>query len=94
MSGISPNVRSVDGLQIRYAESEAADRPIVLLLNPWPESLYAWEPLWPKLEEHAKLIAVDLPGFGQSEAREDLFSPHVEAAGAPTHSRWLGVSRS
>jgi pimeloyl-ACP methyl ester carboxylesterase len=75
--GISPNVRPADGLQIRYAESEAADGPTVLLLNPWPESLYAWEALWPKLEEHAKLIAVDLPGFGQSEAREDLFSPHA-----------------
>jgi pimeloyl-ACP methyl ester carboxylesterase len=76
MSGeISPRVRPADGLQIRYAETEAADRPTVLLLNPWPESLYAWEALWPKLEGHAKLVAIDLPGFGQSEAREDLFSP-------------------
>jgi pimeloyl-ACP methyl ester carboxylesterase len=78
MSGeISPKVRSVDGLQIRYAESEAVAEPTVLLLNPWPESHYAWEALWPRLEAHARLIAVDLPGFGQSEAREDLFSPHA-----------------
>ena len=78
MSGeISPKVRSVDGLQIRYAESKAVAEPTVLMLNPWPESLYAWEAVWPRLQAHAKLIAVDLPGFGQSEARDDLVSPHA-----------------
>jgi len=78
MSGeISPKVRSVDGLQIRYAESKAVAEPTVLMLNPWPESLYAWEAVWPRLQAHAKLIAVDLRGFGQSEARDDLVSPHA-----------------
>jgi pimeloyl-ACP methyl ester carboxylesterase len=49
----------------------------LLLLNPWPESLYAWEPLWIRLSDHARLVAVDLPGFGKSEGREDLFSVHA-----------------
>jgi hypothetical protein len=49
-SVISPQVRSADGLLIRYAESEVVSEPTVLLLNPWPESLYAWEALWPQLE--------------------------------------------
>src|ERR1700736_4257491 len=71
-SPISPQVRSVDGLRIRYAESASVDGPTLLLLNPWPESLYAWEALWPRLSSHARLVAIDLPGFGQSEAREDL----------------------
>jgi pimeloyl-ACP methyl ester carboxylesterase len=78
MSGsISPQVRSVDGLRIRYAETASSDGPTLLLLNPWPESLYAWEALWLRLSAHARLVAVDLPGFGQSQAREDLFSPHA-----------------
>jgi pimeloyl-ACP methyl ester carboxylesterase len=76
-SAISPQVRSADGLQIRYAEPASSDGPTLLLLNPWPESLYAWEALWPRLSAHARLVAVDLPGFGQSEGREDLFSPHA-----------------
>jgi pimeloyl-ACP methyl ester carboxylesterase len=76
-SSISPQVRSIDGLQIRYAETALSDGPMLLLLNPWPESLYAWEALWPRLSAHARLVAVDLPGFGQSEARADLFSPHA-----------------
>src|SRR3954463_7821969 len=74
---ISPQVRSIDGLRVRYVESDSVDRPTVLLLHPWPESLYAWEALWGSLSTSARLVAVDLPGFGQSEAREDLYSPRA-----------------
>ncbi|PRY49035.1 pimeloyl-ACP methyl ester carboxylesterase [Geodermatophilus tzadiensis] len=67
---------TVDGLAIRYATSSA--RPDqALLLSPWPESLYAFEPMWPQLADHAQLVAVDLPGFGQSEGRPDLLSPRA-----------------
>jgi pimeloyl-ACP methyl ester carboxylesterase len=76
---ISPQVRSVDGIQIRYAETAPSDGPTLLLLNPWPESLYAWEALWPRLAADARLVAIDLPGFGKSEGRDDLFS--VQAMG-------------
>lgn len=76
-NSISPQLRSIDGLQVRYAETGAVDGATVLLLNPWPESLYAWEALWARLSAHARLVAVDLPGFGHSEARTDLFSPRA-----------------
>ena len=33
--------------------------------------------MWVSLAEHARLFAIDLPGFGASEAREDLMSPRV-----------------
>jgi pimeloyl-ACP methyl ester carboxylesterase len=74
---LDPRTRSVDGLQVRVAESAPVDGPTVLLLNPWPESLYAWETLWPRLSAHAHLVAVDLPGFGRSQARDDLFAPRA-----------------
>src|SRR3954467_14220029 len=74
---ISPQLRHVDGVEVRCAETQPVDGPTVLLLNPWPESLYAWEELWPRLSERARLIAVDLPGFGKSEARDDLYSPQA-----------------
>ena len=35
--------RTADGLVIRYAESDEAGDDTVLLLNPWPESLFAWD---------------------------------------------------
>ena len=33
--------------------------------------------MWTSLAEHASLFAVDLPGFGASERREDLLSPRA-----------------
>jgi pimeloyl-ACP methyl ester carboxylesterase len=73
---IQPQFRTIDGLSIRFAKSE--DRgDNALLLSPWPESLFAFEPMWARLAEHAHLVAVDLPGFGHSERRDDLLSPRA-----------------
>jgi pimeloyl-ACP methyl ester carboxylesterase len=69
--------RTVDGVRIRYAESDGPPARTVLLTSPWPESLYAFAPIWATLAEHARLFAVDLPGFGASERREDLLSPRA-----------------
>src|SRR5215510_3328775 len=69
--------RSLDGLKIRYADSGGSQEPRLLLTSPWPESLYAFAPMWATLAEHARLFAVDLPGFGASERREDLLSPRA-----------------
>jgi pimeloyl-ACP methyl ester carboxylesterase len=69
--------RTVDGVRIRYAESKGAHERTVLLTSPWPESVYAFASVWPSLAEHARLFAVDLPGFGQSERRADLLSPRA-----------------
>jgi pimeloyl-ACP methyl ester carboxylesterase len=69
--------RTVDGVRIRYADSGGSREPTVLLTSPWPESVYAFAPVWPALAEHARLFAIDLPGFGASERRDDLLSPRA-----------------
>jgi len=74
---MTPRHREADGLAIRYAETEGVGDETVLLLNPWPESLFAWNTIWSRLAEHARLIAIDLPGFGQSERRAELLSPRA-----------------
>ena len=73
-SSIHTQFREIDGLQIRYAESEPRQAD-ALLLSPWPESLFAFDRVWNQLAEHAHLVAVDLPGYGHSERRDDLLSP-------------------
>jgi pimeloyl-ACP methyl ester carboxylesterase len=50
---------------------------MVVLTSPWPESLYAFAPMWSSLAKHARLFAVDLPGFGASERRMDLLAPQA-----------------
>jgi pimeloyl-ACP methyl ester carboxylesterase len=69
--------RTVDGVRIRYADSGGSREPTLLLTSPWPESVYAFAPMWPTLSEHARLFAIDLPGFGASERRDDLLSPRA-----------------
>jgi hypothetical protein len=49
-TSIQPQFRTVNGLSIRYAKSEEPGRGVhALLLSPWPESLYAFEPAWSRL---------------------------------------------
>ncbi|MHB9847654.1 alpha/beta fold hydrolase [Streptomyces krungchingensis] len=77
MSEIRPRFRRIDGLSIRYAESDDLHDGQALLLSPFPESLYAYHATWSRLAERTHLVAVDLPGFGHSELREDLLTPRA-----------------
>ncbi len=79
MSETTPEVqfRTVDGVRIRYADSGGSQEPVILLTSPWPESVYAFAPIWATLAEHARLFAIDLPGFGASDRRDDLLSPRA-----------------
>ena len=73
VSLVKTQTREIDGLSIRYAES--APREVsAILLSPWPESLYTFEQMWSRLAEHAHPVAVDLPGFGHSERRDELLT--------------------
>jgi pimeloyl-ACP methyl ester carboxylesterase len=76
-TSINPQFRTLDGLSIRYAESVGPHEPTLLLTSPWPESLYAFRRVWDALAVHARLVAIDLPGFGGSERRDDLLSPRA-----------------
>ena len=76
---IRTRLRTIDGLFIRYGESEPRDAQ-ALLLSPWPESVYSYEPTWSRLAEHTHLVAIDLPGFGKSERRVAPYSRSNSAA--------------
>ena len=76
-ASIRPQFRMIDGVKIRYADSGGSERPTVVLTSPWPESLYAFAPIWTSLAEHARVFAIDLPGFGASERRDELLSPRA-----------------
>jgi pimeloyl-ACP methyl ester carboxylesterase len=73
-SPIKPRTRTIDGLSIRYAESDDPCEISAILLSPWPESIYTFEQMWTRLAEHAHLVAIDLPGFGHSERRNELLT--------------------
>ena len=68
--------RIIDGLNVRFAESDPRDDH-ALLLSPWPESLFAFDQMWDRLAEDTHLVAVDLTGFGHSERRDTLLAPRA-----------------
>ncbi len=65
---------TIDNLRIRFASHKGGYSETLILLNPLPESLYCFSPIWDALATKFDLLAVDMPGFGKSEARVDLFS--------------------
>jgi pimeloyl-ACP methyl ester carboxylesterase len=73
-SPIRPQFTTIDGLSVRFAEGGQGDHDAILL-SPWPESVYAFEPSWAALAAHAHLVAIDPPGFGKSDYRELLMNP-------------------
>lgn len=83
----------VDGLKIRFQRSEGKGRIPIVLTSPWPESLYAFQRIWPILSTQAPLVAFDLPGFGLSEGRQQLMSPRAMGEFIPKILAALGLDR-
>jgi pimeloyl-ACP methyl ester carboxylesterase len=73
---IQMQFRVIDGLSVRFAQSQDRDDH-ALLLSPWPESLLAFEPTWTRLAARTHLVAIDLPGFGHSQRSDELLSPEA-----------------
>jgi pimeloyl-ACP methyl ester carboxylesterase len=90
---MSPQFVTHEELNIRYAESKKIGAETALLLSPWPESLYAFAPVWPFLAESYSVVAVDLPGFGKSEGRSDLMSPRAMGSFVVGLAAKLGLVR-
>jgi pimeloyl-ACP methyl ester carboxylesterase len=56
----------VEGLEVFFREAGPADAPVLLLLHGFPSSSHMFRDLIPKLADKYRVIAPDLPGFGQS----------------------------
>src|SRR5262249_24835503 len=57
----------VDGFNIFYREAGSRDAPAVLLLHGFPSAGHMFRDLIPQLSDRFRVIAPDLPGFGQSD---------------------------
>jgi len=57
----------VDGLNVFYRESGPADAPAILLLHGFPSASHMFRDLIPLLSRHFRVVAPDLPGFGQTD---------------------------
>jgi pimeloyl-ACP methyl ester carboxylesterase len=78
-SPITTYFRVCDGVRVRFADTRADSDVTMLLLAPWPESLWAFRRIWNRLSAAGRVVAIDLPGFGHSDGRQELIAP--DAAG-------------
>ena len=65
---------TVDGVDIFYREAGRGDAPAILLLHGFPSASHMFRDLIPQLSGRYRVIAPDLPGFGQSaQPARDVF---------------------
>src|SRR5215207_1019884 len=79
-SPISTYFRVCDGVRVRFADTRADADTTVLLLAPWPESLWAFRRIWSRVAAVGRVVAIDLPGFGHSDGRPELIAPDTSGA--------------
>ena len=75
-SPITTYFRVSDGVRLRYADTKADSDTVVLMLAPWPESLWAFRRIWDRVTPLGRVLALDMPGFGHSDQqRPELIAP-------------------
>ena len=79
-SPIATYFRVCDGVRVRYADTKVESATTLLLLAPWPESLWAFRRIWKRLAEVGRVVAIDMPGFGHSDGRPELIAPDTSGA--------------
>src|ERR1700761_9092638 len=75
MAKLRYRTADIDGLKVFYREAGRGDGPALLLLHGFPTAGHMFRELIPVLSDRFRLVAPDLPGFGQSDMpSRDKFS--------------------
>lgn len=67
IEGFTRGFATVDGVRIHYVIGGRADGQALVLFPGFPQSWYAWRKILPALGDHYRIIALDLPGQGDSD---------------------------
>ena len=70
VEGVTHHWVRARGVEFHYAEAGSGD-DVVLCLHGWPQHWYEWRNLMPALADRHRVIALDLRGFGWSQAPEE-----------------------
>jgi pimeloyl-ACP methyl ester carboxylesterase len=75
-SPITTYFRVGAGGRARCAHPHPDSDTTVLLLAPWPESVWAFRRIWHQLTALGRIVAIEMPGFGHSDqSRSELIAP-------------------
>jgi pimeloyl-ACP methyl ester carboxylesterase len=80
------------GIEFHYAEAGSGE-DVVLCLHGWPQHWYEWRHLMPALADRHRVIALDLRGFGWSQAPKDGYEKENLADDVLAVLDELGIER-
>ncbi len=72
-------VHVVDLPPIEQSNDPASGADAVMLVHGYGSSIASYRPIFPELQRHHRIIAIDLPGFGLSDRRAGDYSPEALA---------------
>jgi pimeloyl-ACP methyl ester carboxylesterase len=78
-SRITTYFRVCDGVRVRYADTRADSDITVLMLAPWPETLWAFRRIWQRVTALGRVVAIDMPASGIPTNHERSSSPRTAA---------------
>lgn len=73
--GFTPAYQTVDGVKLHYLKGGKG--PMVLLVHGFAQTWYEWHQIMPLLAKNYTVVAIDLPGLGQSEAPKSYVGQDV-----------------
>jgi pimeloyl-ACP methyl ester carboxylesterase len=92
-AGFAHHFATVNGMRFHYVAGGVVDAMPVVLLAGFPESWYAWREVMPALGEAYRVIAIDLPGQGDSDHPIDGYDTRIVAERVHDLVAHLGLTR-
>jgi pimeloyl-ACP methyl ester carboxylesterase len=92
IDGVTHHWVRARGLDFHYAEAGQGD-DVVLCLHGWPQHWYEWRHLMPALADRHRVLALDLRGYGWSDAPPDGYEKENLADDVLAVLDELGIER-
>ena len=92
VEGVTHRTVRARGLDFHVAEAGAGE-DVVLCLHGWPQHWYEWRHLMPALADRHRVLALDLRGFGWSDAPPDGYEKENLADDVLAVLDELGIER-
>jgi pimeloyl-ACP methyl ester carboxylesterase len=92
VDGVTHHRVRARGVEFHYAEAGSGE-DVVLCLHGWPQHWYEWRHLMPALADRHRVLALDLRGFGWSDAPADGYEKESLADDVLAVLDELGIER-